>query len=284
MIERSDISSPMWRKKVDASLLNEGSTPIPNWLVETWNISKCFAEVRSKKSPEAVVEVIFKGKKFDGRVVKVQREGGYRYRLYIEQHLDSLRKTFLMTYMRTLEGALTEDKNRNDVEEQIPFWEFIDIEFKFESKQFHLTAHYTQKPWFPELFKRLVSSAPMRAIQDEISGKKIARIQKLGWSPRQQFNKEINAVNVIYTLIDTTNKLIYVGEAVDLIRRFSAGHKEIPDWDFYKFNLLPDELAEHRLAIERMSIRDMAALLENKNEIGTFSISDYKLANKKIDK
>jgi hypothetical protein len=33
-----------------------------------------------------------------------------------------------------------------------------------------------------------------------------------------------------------------------------------------------------------MSIRDMAALLENKNEIGTFSISDYKLANKKIDK
>jgi hypothetical protein len=124
----------------------------------------------------------------------------------------------------------------------------------------------------------------MRAIQDEISGKKIARIQKLGWSPRQQFNKEINAVNVIYTLIDTTNKLIYVGEAVDLIRRFSAGHKEIPDWDFYKFNLLPDELAEHRLAIERMSIRDMAALLENKNEIGTFSISDYKLANKKIDK
>jgi predicted GIY-YIG superfamily endonuclease len=185
--------------------------------------------------------------------------------------------------MRTLEGALTENQNRNDIEETIPFWEFIDIEFNIESREVHLTGHYTQKALFPELFKRLANSAPVRAIQEEIAGKKSSRIQKLGWKPREQFKKEISAVNVIYTLIDTSNKLIYIGEAVDLVRRFNAGHKEIPNWDFYKFNLLPQELAEHRLTIERMSIRDMAALLENKSEIGTFSISDYKLANKRID-
>ena len=284
MIERSDISSPMWRKKVDASLLQEGSTPIPNWLVATWNITKFFDEVRSKKSPDAVVTVFFKSKKCEGKVVKVKRPGGYRYRLYFDQeHIDLLRKTFLMTYMRTLEGALTENQNRNDIEETIPFWEFIDIEFNIESREVHLTGHYTQKAWFPELFKRLVNSAPVRAIQDEITGKKSSRIQKLGWKPREQFNKEISVVNVIYTLIDTSNKLIYIGEAIDLVRRFNSGHKEIPEWDFYKFNLLPQELAEHRLTIERMSIRDMAAFLENKSEIGTFSISDYKLANKKID-
>jgi hypothetical protein len=33
-----------------------------------------------------------------------------------------------------------------------------------------------------------------------------------------------------------------------------------------------------------MAIRDMAALIENKNGIGTLGISDYKLANRKIDK
>ena len=107
----------MWRKKVDASLLQEGSTPIPNWLVATWNITKFFDEVRSKKSPDAVVTVFFKGKKSEGKVVKVKRPGGYRYRLYFDQeHIDLLRKTFLMTYMITLEGALTENPHRNDIE------------------------------------------------------------------------------------------------------------------------------------------------------------------------
>lgn len=30
--ERSNVEFPMWRKKVDDSLLNDYMTPIPNWL------------------------------------------------------------------------------------------------------------------------------------------------------------------------------------------------------------------------------------------------------------
>jgi hypothetical protein len=285
MLERSDVAAPLWRKKVDATFLTEGSTPIPNWLVEVWGIPQYFEDVRTKKCPEAIAPVLFDGKIFDGRVVKIKRQGGYRYRLYLDARLiDLLRQTFLMSYMRTLEGELTFNKNRRDIESEIPFWEFIDIEFDPVKRRFRFVAHYTQKAWFPELFRRLVGSAPMKAIQDEISGKQSARIQKQGWKPRSDYKTEVKAENVIYTLIDTKNKLIYVGEAAKLVKRFDGGHADILEWDYYKFNQLPDDLSEHRLTIERMAIRDIAALLENKRDVGSFSISDYKLANRKIDK
>ncbi len=285
MLERSNVEHPLWRKKVDATFLTEGSTPIPIWLVSLWKIHNIFETVRSKKDLAASAPISFEGKSYDGRVVKIKRPGGYRYRLYFDASLaDQLRKIFSMSYMRAIEGELTLGKNHRDIEAAIPFWEFIDIEFDARKRCFQFVAHYTHKAWFPELFKRLVGSAPMKEIQDEISGKNAARIQKQGWNPRIEYKNEVKAENVIYTLIDTKSKLIYIGEAAKLVKRFDGGHSDIPDWDYYKFNQLPQELAAHRLAIERMAIRDMAALLENKREIGSFSISDYRLANRKIDK
>ena len=52
--------------------------------------------------------------------------------------------------------------------------------------------------------------------------------------------------------------------------------------DSPKYAVLPPELGKYRLAIERMLIRDLAALLDNKQGIKTISISDYSLANRKI--
>ena len=36
--ERSNVELPMWRKKVDDSLLNDFMTPIPNWLSNVWDL------------------------------------------------------------------------------------------------------------------------------------------------------------------------------------------------------------------------------------------------------
>jgi hypothetical protein len=73
----------------------------------------------------------------------------------------------------------------------------------------------------------------------------------------------LGALNVIYTLIDTRAKLIYVGEAQDLVRRFKKGHSEIKDWDFYRYDQLPPVSKEVRVGLERMIIRVFASLLEN---------------------
>ena len=37
--ERSKVDFPLWRKKVDSTLLKTSETPIPNWLFSVWSIS-----------------------------------------------------------------------------------------------------------------------------------------------------------------------------------------------------------------------------------------------------
>lgn len=285
MLERSDIEFPLWRKKVDASLLQDGTTPIPKWLYDVWDIPQSFSHATRIKYPHSSVSIELEGKQYIGHVSKIKHQGGFRFRLTLDYSLtESLRKRFLMSYMRSIEADLTPGKSNREIEREISFWEFIDIEFNSSKRHFLFTAHYVQQPQFPELFSRLAGSASMKVIQDEIEKKDNARIQKLGWKPRSEYRNEIGAENVIYMLIDTVNKLIYVGEAAKMASRFNQGHADIKDWDFYKFNALPKELEQHRVAIERMSIRDLATLLNNKQGIGSIEISDYKLANRKIDK
>lgn len=190
-----------------------------------------------------------------------------------------------MTYMRSLEGSLRKaNGTSSDIELETPFWEFIDIEFDTTNKAFIFTAHYTQQPLFPELFKRMVSSPSIKKIGDSISNTNSGRIQKQDRQPRNQYKIEIGSENVIYTLIDSVNELIYIGEAKKLIPRFDNGHPDIKDWNYYRYNVLPTSLEKHRLTLEWMAIRDMASFLENKSGIPNIKLSPYKLANRKIDK
>jgi hypothetical protein len=285
MLERSNIEFPLWRKKVDSSLLLKGTTPIPNWLHGIWNIEKNFSLARSITTHESQVSVKFKTKEYGGNVVKVKMPGGYRYRLFLNSNLiELLSRCFLMSYARALEAELTKKKTHREIEKEIPFWEFIDIEFDSTKKIFLLTDHYIHKPHFPKLYSELIGSPLIRGVLDKIKGEDKARILKQGWKPRSKYENELSAENVIYTLLDTKNKLIYIGEATKMISRFKQGHPEISKWDYYKYNVLPPELTEHRVTIERMSIRDQASLSKNIRGIKSFEISDYKLVNRKIDK
>lgn len=286
MNERSDIEFPIWRKKVDQSFLKEKVTPIPKWLWPVWNIEEVFSSVESISDVNSKVSIVFEKKKYFGNVYFSQRKSGKICRFSFEQSLHSvLKDRFLMSYMRSLEGQLRKSSGEKvDIELEIPFWEFVDIEFDTTKRLFKFTCHYNQQPTFPQLFKELVSSPSMKAIDDFISEKDNNRIHKQNWRPRCKYKNEIGAENVIYTLIDTENKLIYIGEAKKLISRFDNGHQDISKWDYYKYNVLPKSLESHRQTLERMAIRDMANFLENKADIPKIEISAYKLANRKIDR
>lgn len=287
MNERGDIEFPIWRKKVDHSFLTLTYTPIPKWLWPIWEIEALFTSVKTKKSPESLVKIVFQKRIFDGFVTFTKRPNGEKQsQLSFGKELHNLLKeAFLMTYMRSLEGQIRKASGTKvDIEKEIPFWEFIDIEFDSSSKLFKFTCHYNQQPTFPELFKQLVSSPSMKSVDDFINEKDANRIHKQNWKPRTEYKNEIGAENVIYTLIDTKNKLIYIGEAKKLISRFDNGHPDISKWDYYKYNVLPKTLESHRLSLERMAIRDMANFLENKADIPNIEISAYKLANRKIDR
>lgn len=284
MLERSDVEWPLWRKKVDGTFLKEFSTPIPKWVQKIWLIPENYSAVRSKKDLMSKVRIQFKKQIFEGHIVKRKTLGGYRYRLSFQSELgNKLQEIYLMTFMRTIEAELTEGVSHRQIEKNISFWEFLDIEFDIENRLFVFTPSFTVEPQFPQLFNRLVESAPLKAVAANLLSSEYARIHKQDWKPRSEYKLEIGASNVIYMLLDTVNQLIYVGEANLLIPRFNSGHPDMKDWNFYKYNVLPPELSKYRLAIERMLIRDLASILDNKQNIKTISISDYRLANRKID-
>jgi hypothetical protein len=285
-LERSDIKYPLWRKKVDKSFLERKETPIPNFLLEQWKISETFNETNSVKDPNSEIKVYFKKNKFFGRILK-KKNGQWKFNFNTDL-ADFLKKTFVMSFMRSIEERLRSSKNEiygnQKIEEEIPFWEFIDLEFDAINKEMFLTAHYIQKPLYIELFKEIINSHVLIDIENKLNNKIDFKITKKDWRPKEDLKNEIDAKNVIYNLIDTVKKEIYIGEAESLISRFSMERKEIKGWDFYRFDSLPNGLSrKQRLEIERLIIRTFASFFENNKGINTKKVSDYKLVNKKID-
>ncbi len=218
--ERSNIEFPLWRKKVDKSLFEHKGTTVPLWACKMWGLPNYFQSVTSKKDDKAAVKIQYRNKSYRGWVTTAkQGRSSPAYRLWFEDSLaHELKYTFLMSYMRSLEQDLTVTK-QNDIEVEIPFWEFLDIEFNQSKKEFIFVAYYTQEASFPNLFERLISSPVISKIADEFEHKKEARIYKQNWKPREELEYEIGALNVIYMLIDTEHKLLYIGEAQDLIKK-----------------------------------------------------------------
>lgn len=283
--ERTNIKHPMWRKKIDNSILNSGNTHVPRWVCKMWNFDQAFKGVRGRKCSDGRVPVSFKGHTFEGHITFTQPTSSKnkKYRLSFEDALlTRLRDTFLMSCMREIEGRLQTSKT--PIEDEIPFWEFLDIEFDYTNKEFIFTAHYTHDATFPELFKRLTYSPALKRIQDELANKGEFRIHKQGWRPREEFESEIGAENVIYYLADTESKLLYIGEAKRLVHRFRQGHPSIKNWDKYRYNQLPPLPKKDRVTIERMAIRDFSSILANDGGINGLELSKWRLVNKKIDR
>lgn len=284
-IERTNVDFPLWRKKVDSSLFLLKGTTIPRWVCKIWNLDHIFPELKGKRDPKSNILINFNKKQYSGHVTctRPKDRPNKFYRMWFGDDLQTeLKEVFLMSFMRDIENRLRSE-NDSDIEEDIPFWEFLDIEFNERSKTVRMTAHYTQVPTFPELFRRLTYSPALKRIDDELNDKGTTRIYKQDWRQREEFEVEIGAENVIYMLIDTKEKLLYIGEADRLVQRLQTGHPSIKNWDFYRYDVLPEELRKFRLDLERMVIRNFATVLPNKRNIQMKAISEFQLANEKID-
>ncbi len=287
-IERTDVSFPLWRKKVDGSLVRLGYTPLPIWVVRMWGITDEFANVRSRSDPAAKIRCIFNRIEYGAEVVP--HRGGRQHRLFLPEALRvALAATFPMSYLRELDNRLAHvageqiSRSREDTTRRA-FWEFVDLEFDVTARRMQITAHYVQRPDFPNVFSRLVGSAPLKAVEDEATSRRELRIHKQPWRPRHEYELEIGARNVVYTLIDCVNGLIYVGEADDMVARFNRGHTTIRDWTHYRYNLLPPELAPLRRVIERMAIRDMDSVLGGGVKDLPIAPGAIRLTNLRIDR
>ena len=274
--ERSNADAPLWRKKVDNTLFSESSTPIPAWMVKGWNLRKIFSSLYESRKNQTVT-IVFDKKSYEGAL---NLRGNKTFLRFEPTLTDNLKLVFTMSYMRELESSIR-DKNLDD---EIPFWEFLDIEFNAENKTFLFTAHYTQTPIFKELFKSLVGSAAVRGIEDFVFDRE-SKIYRQHWKKREDLKTELDIYNGVYTLLDEKNRLLYVGESNNIKRRLTEGpHPEIPKWTHFSFEALPGGTTKKtRCKIEDMLIRQYAAVLENKKPgFPIIAISNYKLVNKNI--
>lgn len=286
--ERSNVQFPLWRKKVDTVLFTKMDTPIPNWLAKIWEIESLIGLNSSKKSNDTKVTITLNKKIFKGSVLYTKHYGKEtNYKLFFSKDfLEELKDCFVMSYMRTLEGKLRKGilSYSNHVEDDIPFWEFIDIEFDKSNRIFFCNAHYTQKPIFPELFRQFTKSHLLKDMENRLLDKGEFKFIKQDWRPREELKLQLSDhPNFIYYLIDTRNKLLYIGES-ETIKRILQQRSEIPEWDFFRLDFLPIWISRHqRLEIEKLMIRSFAAILSNHKKVKNILISDYQLANKKID-
>jgi hypothetical protein len=282
-LERSNVEFAIWRKKVDKSLFEHNGTTIPEWACRMWGLQQLYGNVTSRKDSRSEASAIFKGISYSAWVTTAPHgRSSPAFRLWFDRTLAyELKSAFVMSYMRSLEGSLD---SQMDPEEEIPFWEFLDIEFDSQNRIFRFVAYYRVQPSFPNLFKRLVGSPALRRIEDEVQDKEENRIHKQDWKARSELEYELGATNVLYMLYDSKARLFYMGEAENLVKRLLQPHSSIEGWDFFRYNVLPQALAPYRVAIERMLIRDFAAILKNKRDIPWYDLGGCCLANDKIDR
>ena len=276
--ERSDVEFPMWRKKVDHSLLNDHMTPIPNWLSNVWDLNSFSSN--SKKDETTKVEIIFEKQIYSGNLTKTEskKNSGTKRRLFFSEELGNrLKRTFLKSYVLSIERKISKDRTNNNID-----WEFLDIEFDDKSNVFFFTAHYKTKVEFPNLFKQLVESHILADIENRLNNK--TSIYKSGWKERHQLDKEIDAKNVIYNLIDVENYEFYIGESKSLKDRLSSERVEIPNWTHYRYDVLPNTFTKNeRVAIERLLIKTFSSVLNSPAKTDIKISENYILKNKKID-
>lgn len=141
-LERSNVKFPIWRKKVDKSLFEQNGTPIPDWACRMWGIKRLYGETASRRDPRSAAAVSFEGHTYSAWVTSAPHgRKKPAFRLWYDPLLSTeLKKVFLMSYMRSLEGSLNP---KADVEKSIPFWEFLDIEFDLENTKFIFVVHYS---------------------------------------------------------------------------------------------------------------------------------------------
>ena len=146
--ERSKVRNPLWRKKVDGSMFDDKCTVIPDWVKDDiFGIRDVFPHPE-KNDPRSKVTITLKhgnGKKTShwGSVITSHRGKlpPVMRLFYKEDVVEWLQEKYSLTFKRNqIRRKL--DWNGPTAEKNIPFWEFIDIEYISEDCEFIFTAHY----------------------------------------------------------------------------------------------------------------------------------------------
>ena len=177
--ERSRVKFPLWRKKVDGSLFQHQMTTIPEWVYRDVFQMKPEDFSNSRKDISSQIGVLFSGEK--SRKI---HKGWITSTKFSEKHArkspnlrfgfgdevaQRLQEMFPMSHFREIERRLREPSPTSaEIEEEFPFFEFLDIEWDKSTRCIHLTCHFASPVQFKAVFDRFRTDGVVDRIEQDL--------------------------------------------------------------------------------------------------------------------
>ncbi len=269
-------------KKVDRSMMDWGFT-IPKDFVDRFLCNQPLIAGDSRE------ETLIWGKnKYKVRLSHVNRKAGTVYQIRWDNNTEfllKLRQTFIQSYIIIKSQKELFDKNNK---EQKHFRTSMDggqqevlIFNPISASNIQVKEFIVIENEWNALFHRLVEENVFGWIFDK-KDKEYLIQKSTNWISVDKFNEHKNALNVIYYLAKTNEKLIYIGKAENFGKRVKPGrkHQNMPgDWDKFKYDIIRPEFSNILERIEDHTIRTIASILKNNKNYSSLNIGDFTLVN-----
>jgi hypothetical protein len=274
---------PEYYKKVDRSMMDWGLT-IPK---KFWDIFQAGNPVKLGTSRE--VTITWEKKRYLAKLCHVNRtQYNPVYQLRWDSNkelLKKIRKTFIQSYVilksqKELFDISKKERKHFRTNMDSGKQEVIIIKPK-DSNNIEFEVFIKIEDEWNTLFERLAEENVFGWIFDK-KDKQYLIQRSTNWIKVKDFPKHANALNVIYYLINTNKKLIYIGKAENLGKRVKPGRKHQNmdgDWDLFKYDIIRPEFTNILERIEDHTIRSFAAVLKNQKSYPSINISNFTLVN-----
>jgi len=272
-----------YHKKIDRSMMDWGFT-VPNNFIDKFLFGETLLPGNSKTK-----FLIWGKKKYEVKLAHVNRKKHKSvYQIRWDNNRDflyRLRQTFVQSYV-----ILKSQKELFDIEqgEKKHFrtkmaggQQEVVIFLPISADEIKVKEFIVIENEWNTLFQRLVRENVFGWVFDK-SDKEYLIQKSTNWISVNDFQKHKNAVNVIYYLAKTDEKLIYIGKAEKFWERVIPGrkHQNMPgDWDIFKYDIIRPEFANILQRIEDHTIRTIASILKNNKKYSSLGIGDYKIVN-----
>ncbi|GKU24338.1 hypothetical protein CFOLD11_11640 [Clostridium folliculivorans] len=266
-------------KKIDKSVLESGKITIPD---DEINLLLDVSKMNVGESIDLILQ--FNNRKYKGKIAYKNRnskknKGKPYYQLTYELGLTKeLKKEFIQTFL----AIETEKISCNESEKYHITSDNINREVvKFQAKHENLI---TVSPFlkigteYDRLFQKIIEMNLLDL--DKNDKEKDIISYSSTWIPISDLNKHKEVKNVVYYLVDTINKEVYIGSAHNLGKRVKPNREEIPGWNIFKYEVINPKYTGLLVKIEYHSIRAFASFLDNVGGESSLGISEYKLNNK----
>nr|WP_307989230.1 hypothetical protein [uncultured Niameybacter sp.] len=153
------------------------------------------------------------------------------------------------------------------------------------SGEIELIPFIKHKTEYDEFFKKVIEWNILDLYTDKKDDKaNDIIIYSSDWIDKEELEVHKSVNYVVYYLMDTQNKEIYIGCCTNLGDRGMESRREIPGWNKFKYEVINPKYWGIREKIEEHVIRAFASIMKNGGNQNYFPITEYKLKNKRWQK